>query len=167
MQPKFHFVVAAILLLLFELSLAKKTRLMDDKEKVIQATIVPPVRASILFGKWKNELGSVMNIMTVTGQSFSGTYETAVSGNGTSLKSTVNGIVNDVGVKEDATIGFSVNWKYKDSKEDKMVYSTTSWCGTLRSEGTMSTMWFLTRYGPQSDDWESTYAGKDIFNKMK
>lgn len=118
-----------------------------------------------LTGKYVNELQSIMTIDKFDGVAFSGTYQTAVSGNGSSLTTTVSGTYNAVPSKNEGTIGFIANWKYVGT-DNKPVFSTTSWNGVSRSDGSIRAQWLLTRYGPKSEDWDSTNIGLDTFTKM-
>ena len=126
----------------------------DEKEKKID-----------LVGRYKNELDSIMQIQAVDGSSFYGTYHTAVSAKGTSLVAQMNGKYNESDTPGEGVIAFSVNWKYV--KDEKNVFSTSSWNGIVRKNGQIHTMWLLTRYCPALVGWNATSIGYNIFTKMQ
>lgn len=107
-----------------------------------------------LQGVWQNELGSTMTITSFDGTTFSGTYESAVSGGGAPVTGPLAGTLAG-----DA-IGFTVNWSSATS-------SVTSWNGLLLSDGNalyLYTLWYLASTpGSAEDYWESILAGADIF----
>ncbi len=120
--------------------------------------------AAFGVGTYKNELGSIMEIKSFDGVTFFGIYRTAVSAKGTSLESTVSGIYNESETKGEGTISFAVNWKYV--KDDKTVFSTSSWNGIARADGHVYAMWLVTRYCPSSETWNATTVGSNTFEKI-
>jgi Avidin family len=111
-----------------------------------------------LRGDWVNELGSKMSIVKVSKGIISGSYESAVSDDGTSVKGRLAG-----GVAGD-TVGFIVNWQ-------PAFDSVTSWSGKVLVAGDGShhifTLWQLSRGVPdESDWWQSFLAGSDTFWRL-
>jgi len=130
---------------------------------IIALVAASQASTSFLVGTWKNELGSLMTIDAVTTDNvFSGTYKTAVSGNGTALEAPVRGSFNPAAATA-GTIAFIVDWQYVDEEGD--VISATAWCGLVRGK-TMLTKWLLTHYCDPADDWQDTNIGMDTFNKI-
>lgn len=111
-----------------------------------------------LEGFWRNELGSTMEVKRFDGTTFTGTYTSAVSADGTAAKGTVSGTVAG-----DA-IAFCVNWK-------QAFESVTAWSGLLLSDGkvpTIYTLWHLASTPEKEEDaWESILAGTDRFVPVK
>ena len=108
-----------------------------------------------LVGKWVNELGSVMTVDKFKNGSFSGTYESTVSGGGGSVSGTLSGVVAG------DTIGFCVNWEPTYS-------SVTSWSGKLlatpQGDPYIYTLWQLSQgVDDAADWWQSFLAGSDTF----
>jgi len=99
-------------------------------------------------GKWRNQLGSTMTIIT-SGQSITGKYISPVSGGG----GTVEGDL--VGWTDGDLVSFVVNWAGPAS--------LTAWTGQLVDEGgveTMKTLWQLVQNIQDSNEptglWMST-----------
>lgn len=133
---------------------------------ILAILIMTTITTAALVGVWKNELGSKMTISTVApDNTFSGVYETAVSGNGTSLKSDLAGKFT-LGVSADmlGTLAFSVNWDYKNA-QGETVRSTSTWAG-FWSQRAIWAQWLLSRSCTAKDMWQHTLVGKDVFNKI-
>ena len=107
-----------------------------------------------LTGLWQNELDSIMNITSMSGANFSGTYTSSVSGGGGPVTGSLSGTISG-----DA-IGFTVNWS-------PAANSVTSWNGLLLSDAgnpVIYTLWHLATTPEQNSDfWESILAGADLF----
>ncbi len=104
-------------------------------------------------GTWKNELGSTMTL-TVSDSKVTGTYQSAVSGDGAPVVGDLQGWIAG------AVISFVVKWDA----------STTAWVGHhVLEDGTESieTLWQLATKLQNPDDpndlWESVLAGADRF----
>ncbi|RKP52231.1 avidin/streptavidin family protein [Trinickia fusca] len=112
---------------------------------------------SSLEGTWTNELGSTMLITQTSGSTFGGTYKSAVSSGGQSVKGTLAGTIAG-----DA-LAFTVNWQPTYS-------SVTSWNGLLLSDPQgdlyIYSLWNMSST-PQdpSNFWESILAGADLFEQ--
>lgn len=110
-------------------------------------------------GVWYNELGSMMTLqqdVPVQGQ-LTGTYQ---SGVGTSGQF---GLVGSYDANEN-TLGLVVTWN--NGTIDRA--STTTWCGQYFDDGgseTLITMWLLCETTAETDTWESTFVGQDVFGR--
>jgi hypothetical protein len=109
-------------------------------------------------GVWRNELGSTMDL-TVTGNSVSGTYKSAVSG----LDKPVEGDI--VGFVSDDIISIVVRWKIAS-------VSMSTWVGQVVDAGgkeRIRTLWHLIRNTPEADEpedaWAAVIAGADTFTR--
>lgn len=109
-----------------------------------------------LKGTWSNELGSSMDITSVTGGSFAGKYTSHVSASGKPTSGSLSGVFAG-----DA-ISFVVNW-------DPAFPSTTAWTGLILADGSklhLNTLWHLAETPDKPGDrWESILAGSDFFTK--
>jgi hypothetical protein len=108
-----------------------------------------------LKGRWVNELGSTMEVQSISGNSFSGIYRSKVS----DTKAPVDGVLSGTIAKD--TIGFVVNW-------EPTFESVTSWSGKVLATQTgtpyIYTLWQLSRGVPNAADWwQSFLAGSDTF----
>ncbi|MGD0633470.1 MAG: avidin/streptavidin family protein [Beijerinckiaceae bacterium] len=107
-----------------------------------------------LEGLWHNELGSTMEVVTVSNNNFTGIYTSAVSAGGVSVSGPLSGTIAG-----DA-IGFTVNWKSSSP-------SVTSWTGLILADAGdvyLYTLWHLASTpGNPSEAWDSISAGADIF----
>jgi hypothetical protein len=106
-----------------------------------------------LTGIWTNELGSIMTI-NATGATFSGTYQSAVSGAGQSVTGALTGVLAG-----DA-VGFLVDWS--------PLNSMTAWSGLVLADGSGSpflyTLWNLAVTPAEFGDyWQAINAGADLF----
>ncbi|MDQ3205446.1 MAG: avidin/streptavidin family protein [Pseudomonadota bacterium] len=111
-------------------------------------------------GTWYNELGSVVTI-TSNGNSISGTYQTAV-GDAQGVYDLTGYINSDT----DPSVGWVVLWsnQYGDSN------SLTTWAGQYYSDSNpevMITMWLLRNEEAQSQNWNSTLVGEDVFYRSQ
>lgn len=110
-------------------------------------------------GIWYNELGSMLMVST-NGQMLSGTYQSAVGGQGIFQ---MTGMVDPVqGVSQ--TFGMVVVWN--NGQTD--LQSTTTWCGQLQiinGQETLTTMWLLNQATDPVYNWESMLIGQDIFTR--
>ena len=107
-----------------------------------------------LTGTWTNELGSTMTITNSSGDSFSGTYKSAVSSSGQSASGPLTGILSG-----DA-IGFLVDWS--------PLNSMTAWSGIVLSDSSgnvfIYTLWNLATTPAETGNyWQSILAGADLF----
>eukprot|EP00118_Oscarella_pearsei_P024433 m.306066 g.306066 ORF g.306066 m.306066 type:complete len:161 (+) comp40934_c0_seq1:46-528(+) len=118
-----------------------------------------------LFGYWSNELGSCMNIKTVSkdGQ-FSGQYYSKVG------QAKFNYALigrYDYAASSYGTLGWTVTW----TNEHLRANSTTTWSAiyypaALRQQEQIQSTWLLTTSKALSDVWETTLVGKDVFQKV-
>ena len=114
-----------------------------------------------LGGTWYNELGSVMEL-EIRGSEITGIYKTNV-GDADGWYSIVGRTGGAQANRE--TLGFLVLWKNGKRDTD----SVTVWTGELladsRGNERIETMWLLTCETSAQDEWKSTLAGKDIFQR--
>jgi hypothetical protein len=104
-------------------------------------------------GRWRNELGSTMQLKVRRSQ-VSGWYKTATSSGGGPLpRHPLSGYVDG------NLIAFAVNWKEKAA--------ITAWVGQLTDKHTLFTLWQMTMQvsDPSKEVWESILAGSDTFNR--
>jgi len=115
-----------------------------------------------LTGKWYNELGSVMEL-EIRGSEITGIYKTNV-GDADGWYSIVGRTGGNQANRE--TLGFLVLWKNGKRDTD----SVTVWTGELLADSKgnerIETMWLLTSETSVQDEWKSTLAGKDIFERV-
>jgi Avidin family len=105
-------------------------------------------------GDWVNELGSTANI-TQSSDALTGSYESAVSSNGTKA----TGVL--VGYADGDLIAFTVHW-------DKF-QAITSWVGQLvpnTPNDTIKTLWQMTKQVDLGEEWASINAGSDTFTRQ-
>jgi Avidin family len=133
-------------------------------EKLLKQLVAKKTRSDTgtstdFSGHWINELRSSMDL-TVTGSAVSGTYTSAVSGDGSVITGPVIGFVaGDV-------IAFSVLWPSNPG-------SITSWVGqlVLDSDGDeqLDTLWYLVVNVADAEDpastWTTIHAGSDQFHR--
>ncbi|HSR88788.1 MAG TPA: avidin/streptavidin family protein [Candidatus Udaeobacter sp.] len=110
-------------------------------------------------GVWYNELGSKV-IIKASGQMLTGTYQSAVGGQGVFQ---MTGMVDPVQAAGQ-TFGMVVVWNNSTSD----LQSTTAWCGQLQminGQETLTTMWLLNQTTNPADNWESMLIGQDVFTR--
>ncbi|KAL3855502.1 hypothetical protein ACJMK2_014709 [Sinanodonta woodiana] len=115
-----------------------------------------------ISGKWKNQLGSIMEISCQDG-SLSGKYSSAVGVAVGFYK--LLGQYNIVGANNnDCVVGFSVAWNNDVMGNSN---STTSWTGIhYASEGMIHTHWILVRYMEPNKLWTATMVGHDVLKRI-
>ncbi|NEP56228.1 MAG: hypothetical protein F6K31_04280 [Symploca sp. SIO2G7] len=115
-------------------------------------------------GTWYNELGSMM-ILSITGTSITGTYQTAV-GDASGIYQLVGSF--DVGGNPSAA-GQAIAWVVVWSNQAKgNSHSVTAWSGQYQIiDGVeeIETMWLLTSEMPTNFDWAATQINKDVFTR--
>lgn len=125
-----------------------------EREAGSAMTVDSPSRGVDFGGRWKNELGSTMEL-SVIGSVIEGFYKSAVSGDGEPIEGPLRGFaVGDL-------IAFTV------------MYPSTAiaaWVGRYRSiEGrdVIDTLWQMTTKGEDDKDafWQSILAGADRFER--
>lgn len=128
-----------------------------------------------LKGKWKNQLGSVMEFTEVKDGYINGVYGTAVGNVKREDLHEINGTYQlqkwkDEDKKEHDVllITFSVQWtKLKDKTKNP---SCTTWSGQcIISNGVVTeidTTWILRRFGFSKGLWDTTLFNKDYFKKV-
>lgn len=136
----------------------------DEKlQNVIASMSNAPAPTINFAGKWKNQLGSEMNLLSV-GNFIAGTYSSTVGSTGT-IKS-----FDLIGTASSDIISFIVNWSAVASQN-----SITSWVGQLtknsHGDDVLKTMWLLTTdvVDDQNEDklmWESVRTGADEFRRI-
>jgi hypothetical protein len=102
-------------------------------------------------GTWANELGSQM-VLSQNGDALSGTYDSAVSGGGTSTTGDLLGYVDG------DLISVVVHWR--------LFQAITAWVGQLvpnASPAQILTLWQMTQQVSAGDEWQSINAGTDTF----
>jgi hypothetical protein len=106
-------------------------------------------------GSWVNELGSTADLTQSAGV-LSGTYESAVSSDGTKTKGDLQGFVDG------DLISFVVHWRD--------FQAITAWVGQLdpnATVGTINTLWQMTKAVEPGDEWASINAGADYFTRVR
>lgn len=127
------------------------------------ATAPPPVTAKAtclnMVGKWKNQIGSILNIKTIdaTTSMVSGEYQTAGDPNWYPLTGWVNwkAAPPPPPTKDNARlVSFTVHWGAYGS--------IAAWTGVCRGTDQLRTLWHLSR--PNSDaEWDHIWSGADNF----
>ncbi|XP_062596648.1 streptavidin-V2-like [Saccostrea cucullata] len=111
-----------------------------------------------LAGKWKNELGSKMEITCNEG-TISGRYESTV-GQAVNWYD-LSGRYLQVNEK-DFMVGWSVAWK----NQDEDAKSLTSWTGVYYAEkDEIWTQWILGAFKNQTDYWRIYYTNQNVFTR--
>lgn len=102
-------------------------------------------------GTWKNELTSKMDLAQ-TGDKISGTYESAVSGSGST---TVGDLV---GFADGDLLSILVHWRD--------FQAITAWVGQLGADQkSLNTLWNMVKQVESGQEWSSINAGADRFTK--
>lgn len=105
-------------------------------------------------GSWKNELDSKMHIEQ-QGDQLTGTYDSAVSADGTTTTGVLSGYVDG------DLIAFMVHWRD--------FQAITSWVGQCEPNSgntRINTLWQMTKQVAEGDEWASINAGADAFVKV-
>ena len=113
-------------------------------------------------GEWINERGSRIKLEADDDGSLRGTYHTEV-GNAEGIYRLV-GRHDTEGSEGGRSLTFCVCWENYELNS----HSATAWAGQLQMDedgDLITTMWLLTRETDQSDDWESTKAGQDVYRR--
>ncbi|XP_016116984.1 avidin-like [Sinocyclocheilus grahami] len=126
------------------------------------------VVSSIVSGKWKNELGSVMEMKEKENGQIIGTYLTAVTSKESShTEETADlvGYINTDQTKQTTTIAFCMAWKIEGS--------CSAFTGQIFQENkdgsiedVIKTTWIL--HSPVDglqDNWEATCVGENTFHR--
>ena len=115
-----------------------------------------------LQGIWYNELGSVLTIDAIVGNTFQLNYQTAVS-----TENCAQGTFNGTGyinvAPSGTTIGMVVAWQNELSNCE----SVTTWSGYCTVDPLnqqIVAFWLLTSIDP-ANQWASTLVGQDIFSQ--
>ena len=117
----------------------------------------PPGTRTVDFsGSWRNQLGSQMDL-TVSGNSISGQYQSAVSGESGPITGDLVGFING------DLISFVVNWPSA---------AITAWVGQMINDNgydVIITLWQMTMNVSETDEptgmWQSILAGTDRFHR--
>ncbi|XP_058720583.1 avidin-like [Poecile atricapillus] len=124
------------------------------------------VKKCSLTGRWVNDLGSNMTIMTVNANGdFAGSYHTAVSATSNEIKlSPLKGTLQkSPNQKGQPTFGFTVNWSFSDS-----ITVFTGQC-FVDEDGkeVLKTMWLLRSHVESiKSDWKATRVGINVFTRL-
>ncbi|XP_005528070.1 PREDICTED: avidin-like [Pseudopodoces humilis] len=124
------------------------------------------VKKCSLTGRWVNDLGSNMTIMTVNANGdFAGSYHTAVTATSNEIKlSPLKGTLQkSPNQKGQPTFGFTVNWSFSDS-----VTVFTGQC-FVDEDGkeVLKTMWLLRSHVESiKSDWKATRVGINVFTRL-
>jgi hypothetical protein len=109
-----------------------------------------------LNGTWTNELGSVLILNDDGNGMLSGTYSTAVGGPAGEAMDLTGSY--DKNSPAPIPLGWSVAWTGWGS--------TTSWCGLLFDDGTLTATWILASTIPADEGWwQSMNVGMDNFTR--
>lgn len=116
-----------------------------------------PTRAYDFSGKWRNQLGSKVNISQAANGKLSGQYESAVSGGGGPVIGKMTGFANG------DLISFVVKWPSD---------AITAWVGQVVNDAgndVIETLWQMTVNIADAAEptgmWQSVLAGRDRFHK--
>ncbi|XP_023799799.1 avidin-like [Cyanistes caeruleus] len=124
------------------------------------------VKKCSLTGRWVNDLGSNMTIMTVNANGdFAGSYHTAVTATSNEIKlSPLKGTLQkSPNQKGQPTFGFTVNWSFSDS-----ITVFTGQC-FVDEDGkeVLKTMWLLRSHVESiKSDWKATRVGINVFTRL-
>lgn len=111
-------------------------------------------------GAWTNELGSRLILEDLENGRLGGTYVTAVGGPEGQPFPLTGGYVLPQGTGAPIPLAWTVAWTGWGS--------TTSWCGLLFDDGTITTTWILTStIAPDEGWWQSMNVGGDTFAMMR
>lgn len=120
--------------------------------------------ASIITGKWRNELGSNVTFSALPDGVLQGEYTTAVGNAKVTHK--LHGSWTPLN-NGSALMGWSVCWiKLNEPWDPK---SVASWSAKLFNDGDkpkIISSWYLTTNVPNADNWKNTNANKDQFEKL-
>jgi hypothetical protein len=120
-----------------------------ELERLSAKGIAPPS----MMGTWTNELGSTMTVTSVSGATFSGTYQSD-DGNGGQIVGALNGVASG------ETLAWTVSWQ-------PTVDSTTAWTGKFLVDSNndvyIYTLWYLSAGDQNAPIWQSFSAGQDTF----
>ncbi|XP_058720582.1 avidin-like [Poecile atricapillus] len=124
------------------------------------------VKKCSLTGRWVNDLGSNMTIMTVNANGdFAGVYYTAVSDTTKKIKlSPLLGSQHQPNLLKQPTFGFTVHWTFSDS-----ITVFTGQC-FVDEDGkeVLKTMWLLRSHADKRrDDWNATLVGYNEFKRLE
>lgn len=115
-----------------------------------------------LTGTWRNQLNSNMTIQAITGNSFTGSYHTAVesTSGAARLTSKISGMIKSV--ENGKLIGFNVLWNRGAS--------LTAWvgqCMVCDGQEKIYTTWVLRSYLPAKKRWMTTRINQDTFYRVE
>ncbi|XP_023799932.1 avidin-like isoform X2 [Cyanistes caeruleus] len=124
------------------------------------------VKKCSLTGRWVNDLGSNMTIMTMKSNGdFAGIYYTAVSATTKKIeRSPLLGSQHQPYLLKQPTFGFTVHWTFSDS-----ITVFTGQC-FVDEDGkeVLKTMWLLRSHADKPiDDWKATLVGYNEFKRLE
>jgi hypothetical protein len=123
---------------------------------------MPITPEDFLTGRWKNELGSEVDLRAAKGQ-LTGLYETRVSGGEKINETPLLGTYRDT--PDGVFITIIVQWTYVKDGQRKL--SQTTWNGkAFYDSPTFSLTWLLVRDTTKEDYWEATLTGVNTFQRM-
>ena len=118
-----------------------------------------------ISGSWYNELGSQMDLNVDNKGSVTGQYWTAV-GDATGRYPIVGWAERVAGQTGSTAVGWVVLWLNAAGNSR----SVTTWSGQyqiVNGEEHILTLWLLATETNPGDDWKSTLAGADIFQRTR
>ena len=125
-------------------------------EKLLQKARKSSSATVDFSGRWRNQYGSKM-VLKVAAGNVTGSYESAVSGEGSPVTGPLCGFVNG------DLISFTVNWPSA---------AITAWVGQLVNDNgndVIATLWQMTVNIPDAQEptgmWQSVFAGADRFHR--
>jgi hypothetical protein len=123
---------------------------------------MPITPEDFLVGRWRNELGSEVDLVAKDGQ-LTGLYQTNVSGGERIDKTPLLGTYRDAA--DGVFITIIVQWTYMKDGQRKL--SQTTWNGkAFYDSPTFSLAWLLVRDTTKEAYWEATLTGVNTFQKM-
>lgn len=105
---------------------------------------------------WRNQLGSELVLHAGADGELSGAFRTATGGELDAHR--VRGVWDLAAVGPDCVLSFVVPWPH--------AHGVTAWVGRYRhADGVLHLSWLMATDGPAGDEWRSTTAGHDEFQR--
>ena len=153
----------------------------DPVPSITELRTMVTLKEPPITGRWKNELGSILEVTTRSGSSFTGTYITGVGGRAGRGPYPVVGQITLLGHPGYSRLAFTVCYDDADADADRS--SVAMFCGRLCSPSvsphyreSIDTLWLVahdptpTQPGrPQDSDggeWRSKSFGRNTFERV-
>ena len=124
---------------------------------------------NLLIGKWKSELGSVLNVESIENNQLVGTFTTHTgSTQGTYLMAGSIGFDENLSVQEEGgAIGWSVSWNSGKSPENSVTTWTGQLCMNADGDTVIVATWLYSRGTKPDENWNSTLIGSNTFVRIE